>query len=194
VQKVERWRNRLNTAILVLPGQWLGLMGFYWLRFYPPFRPSVFETEFPPLPLFISGCIVSLVPFLLPMRYFSPFEFERGEFYPRLGLRWFRYIAPDGDLVKRILRRMQPGYRIINNHASLREHIAGTYSNERWHSSFFIAGILTSIHAMITAQYVLGLLIIITNACFNMFPVMHQRYKRARIRRLNPGLGSAVQG
>jgi hypothetical protein len=191
VQKVERWRNRLNYAILLLPGQWLGLMAFYWLRFYSPFRAAAFEVTFPPLPAFILGCVLSLLPFLLPMRYFVPFEFERGAFYPRLGLRWFRYIAPDGDLVKRVLKRIQPGYRVINNRASLKKHIEGTYSNERWHLAFFIAGTLTSMHALITHQYVMGLLLILANVCFIMFPVMHQRYKRARLHRSNSKLYSA---
>lgn len=180
-EKVERWRNRLNIAILMLPGQWFGLMAFYWLRFYPPLRPFAFETPFPPLPVFAAGCALSLIPFLLPQRYFDPCGFERGGFYPQLGIKWFRYMAPDGDLVNRLLRRIQPGYRVINNREALRKHIEGSWSNERWHLSFFIMGMLTSVHAFVTGQYVMGALLMVTNLCFNLFPVMHQRYKRARL-------------
>jgi hypothetical protein len=183
MEKVERWRNRLNTAILLLPGQWFGLMAFYWLRFHPSLRPLAFETPFPPPPVFAAGVVLSLVPFLLPMRYFEPLEFERGRFYPRLGLKWFRYIAPDGDLVKRFLQRIQAGYRAIGSREALRKHIEGTYPNERWHLAFFIAGVLTSVHAAVTGQYIFGLLIMVANICFNLFPAMHQRYKRARLHR-----------
>lgn len=182
MHEIERWRDRLNTAILVLPGQWFTLMAIYWLRFYPPLRPFQFDVPFPSAAAFLFGCAASCVPFLLPRAYFTPFAFERGRFYRRLGLRWFRYVAPDGDLVKRILRRIEPSYRVVRDRVSLRKHIEGTFANERWHLAFFIAGTLTFCHAAYTRQYVLGSLILVTNVAFNLFPVFHQRFKRARIR------------
>lgn len=187
MHQVERRRNRLNAAILVLPGQWLGLMAFYWLRFYPPLRPFAFDVPTPSAAAFLTGCAACCIPFLLPRTYFTPFACERAGFYRRLGLRWFRYVAPDGDLVNRIVRRIEPSYRVVRNRASLRQHIEGTYSNERWHLAFLIAGTLTFCHATYTRQYVLGSLIMLTNVAFNLFPVFHQRYKRVRVWR--PRLG-----
>ena len=180
VHKTERWRARLNTAVLVLPGQWFALMAFYWLRFCPPLRPFHFDVPFPSPFAFVMGCAAACVPFLLPRGYFQPRGFERGAFYRRLGLRWFRYLAPDGDLINRTLRRIQPSYRVVHNRDSLRKHLEGTYSNERWHLAFFIAGTLTVVHAISSRQIAVGLLILVTNVAFNLFPVLHQRYKRAR--------------
>jgi hypothetical protein len=180
VDRIHRWRDRLNAAVLVLPGQWFGLMAFYWLRFYPPLRPFAFEVPFPPALVFLLGCAASCIPFFLPRAYFVPRPFERDGFYRRLGLRWFRYFATDGDLINRILRRIQPSYRVVYDRASLQKHLEGTYSNERWHSAFLIAGTLTFCHAFYTEQYLIGTLIFVTNAVFNLFPVFHQRYKRVR--------------
>lgn len=184
VHKLERWRDRLNTVVLVLPGQWFGLMAYYWLRFYPPLRPFHFDVPFPSAFAFLMGCAASCLPYFLPRTYFNPRRIELGGFYPRLGLRWFRYFATDGDLINRTLRRIQPSYRVIHDRASLQKHLEGTYSNERWHLAFFIAGTLTFCHALHTDQYIVGSLILVTNVIFNLFPVLHQRYKRVRIRRL----------
>jgi hypothetical protein len=183
MEDIKCWRDRLNTLVLVLPGQWFTLMAFYWMRFYPPFRPFTFDVDFPPPIVFLLGCGASCLPAFLPMRYFIPRSFERGKFYPRLGLRWFRYFATDGDLVNQLLRRLQPSYRVVVNRESLQNHLEGTYSNERWHLAFLIAGTLTVIHALATHQYSFGILLILTNVVFNLLPIFHQRYKRARLRR-----------
>ena len=183
MNEIERWRNRLNTAVLVLPGQWFGLMAYYWLRYYPPLRPYHFDVPFPPALAFLIGCAASCTPFFLPRAYFIPRKFELGGFYRRLGLRWFRYFATDGDLINRTLRRIQPSYRVVHNRDSFQKHLEGTYPNERWHLAFFIAGTLTSCHGFYTQQHGIASLIILTNIVFNLLPVLHQRYKRVRMRR-----------
>ncbi len=179
---VQRLRDRLNTIALVLPGQWLGLMTIFWMRFFPPLRPFNFTIPVPATLPFLICIGLSLLPFVLPKAYFRPKSFERGKFYPRLGIRWFRYLAPDGEFINRRLRRIDPSYQVILNRAALRNHIQGTYSNERWHSAFFLAGLFTQIFALITGQYVWAILLTITNITFNLYPAMHQRYKRARLR------------
>lgn len=184
MHKLERRRDRLNAAVLLLPGQWFGLMAYYWLRFYPPLRPFDFDVPFPPPLAFLLGCAAACAPYFLPRGYFKPRGFEVGTFYRRLGLRWFRHFATDGELVNRALRRIEPSYRVVSDRDSLRKHLEGTYPNERWHLAFFIAGTLTVCHALYTGQYLVGSLIFVTNAIFNLFPVFHQRYKRARTRRL----------
>lgn len=181
---VQTQRNRLNTLVLLLPGQWFGLMVTYWARYYPAFRPFHFEGVFPGWPIFLAGCAVSCIPFLLPRNYFIPRAFECGCLYPLLGMKWFRHFTTDGDIVNARLRRNHPEYRAIRDRASLASHIEGTYESERWHLSFFIAGALTSLHAFYSAQYTFLVLIGVTNLIFNLYPVFHQRYKRSRARRM----------
>ena len=179
----ERRRDRWNTLAILIPGQWFSLMAIFWGRFFPPLRPFGFKAAPPPAMGVAICCAVSCLPFLLPRGYFRPRSFERGRFYPRLGLRLFRHVAPDGDFINGRLRRADPSYRVVRNRAALREHIAGTYSNERWHLAFFLAGSFTAVFAARIGEPVFAALIAILNVAFNLYPVMHQRYKRARLRR-----------
>lgn len=181
---IQRRRDWLNAAVLLLPGQWFGLMAYYWLRFYPPLKPFDFGIPFPPAVVFLAGCAASCFTCFLPRSYFVPRKFESRRFYRTLGLRWFRYFATDGELVNRVLRRTQQSYRVVRDRVSLQTHLDGTYSNERWHLGFFVAGTLTVTHAFYTDQYIVGSLILVTNTIFNLFPVLHQRYKRVRTPRL----------
>jgi hypothetical protein len=182
--RIQRLRDRFNTIALVLPGQWIGLMTVFWMRFFPPLRPFNFTTSAPAILPFVICLLLSLLPFVLPKAYFRPRAFERGKFYPRLGIRWFRYFAPDGEFINQRLRRIDPSYQVVYNRAALRSHIQGTYSNERWHSAFFLSGLFTQIFAVMTGQYIWAVWLTITNIAFNLYPVMHQRYKRARLRNL----------
>jgi hypothetical protein len=178
----ERRHDRWNTLALLIPGQWLSLMAIFWGRFFPPLRPFDFTARPPSAASVAICCAVSCLPFFLPRGYFRPRAFERGRFYPRLGLRLFRYVAPDGDFINRRLRRTDPSYRVVRNRGALREHIAGTYSNERWHLAFFLAGTFTALFAARIGEPVFAALLAILNVAFNLYPVLHQRYKRARLR------------
>jgi hypothetical protein len=159
-------------------------MAVFWLRFLPPLRPFDFHSPAPPVWALAILIGLSIVPSLLPPRYFRPKPFERGRFYPLLGIRLFRHLAPDGDAINRRVRAIDPLYRVIRDRVALREHLDGTYANERWHLSFFIVGTFTQVFAAMSGQFVWATLLTITNTCFNLYPVMHQRYKRARARRV----------
>ena len=180
--EVERQRQRLNRLALVMPGQFLTLVAIYWLRFVPAFRPFAFDAPAPAPGLLLTCAAVLLLPFLLPRAYFEPRAFERGGFYPALGLRWFRAVAPDGDWINRRLRRLDPSYRVIRDRRTRAEHIAGTILNERWHTSWLLLGLVTLGSALHTRQYGWAVAVTAFNVAFNLYPVWHQRYKRARVR------------
>jgi hypothetical protein len=185
--RIEATRHRLNTLILVLPGQWFGLMAVFWARFVPALRPVGFDVPAPHL-FWLAACLVlCAAPAALPAGYFRPRAFERGRLYPRLGLRAFRHIATDGDWVVRRLQRIDPRYQIVRDRRALEEHLRGTVTNERWHLAFAISGFATVGFATMTAQYAWALGIGVLNVAFNLYPVMHQRYKRARLRHVRTG-------
>jgi hypothetical protein len=179
---VERLRDRLNTLVVAVAGQFLPLVALYWIRFLPPLRPFDFHAPAPP-PWVLLSCAGALVlPFLLPRSYFRPRAFARGRLYPALGVRVFRTFATDGDLINRRLRRLDPGYRAVRDRDALATHIAGTTLNERWHTSWLLLGIITAVSAVATQQYWWAIVVTLFNVAFNLYPVMHQRYKRARRR------------
>ena len=167
--------------VLILPGQFLPLVAFYWLRFVPALRPFTFDVPAPP-PTVLFACAAALAcPFLLPRGWFRPRRFERGGLYPALGLRWFRALATDGDWINARLRRLDPAYRIVRDRRTRDEHIAGSITNERWHTSWLLLGLVTTASALVTHQYGWAVALTIFNAAFNLYPVLHQRYKRARL-------------
>jgi hypothetical protein len=179
---VERLRQRLNMLVLVVPGQFLSIAAAYWLRFLPAFRPFAFDVPAPPPAVLLAGAAALLVPFVLPRGWFRPRAFERGRLYPALGLRAFRAVATDGDWINRRLRRLDPGYRVVRDRRTRDEHLAGTILNERWHTAWLLLGLLTAASAVATRQYGWAIAVTIFNAAFNLYPVFHQRYKRARLR------------
>ena len=88
----------------------------------------------------------------------------------------------DGDSINRRLRRLDPSYRVVRDRRTRAEHIAGSIVNERWHTSWLVLGLVTMGSAVATRQYGWALLVTVTNVVFNLYPVFHQRYKRARLR------------
>jgi hypothetical protein len=179
---VERRRHWLNTLILILPGQWLPLTAASWMRFLPPLRPRDLTVPDGCGLVFALAVVLFLTPFLLPIGWFRPRAFERGRLYPALGLRLFRFLATDGDWVLSRLRRHDAGYRIVRDRASRAEHIAGSISNERWHTAWFLFGAVTHTFAFATGAFGWGIATALLNVVFNLAPVLHQRYKRARLR------------
>jgi len=179
---VERLRNRLNLLVLVVAGQFLPLVAIYWLRFVPALRPYDFKVP-PPAPGLLLACAgVLILPFLLPRGWFTPRRFERRGLYIALGLRQFRAVTTDGDWINRRLRRLDPTYRVIRDRRTRDAHLAGTLLNERWHTSWLLLGLVTAGSAIATGQYGWAVTITVFNAAFNFYPVLHQRYKRARLR------------
>lgn len=179
---VERLRQRLNLLVLVVPGQFLSIVAAYWLRFVPAFRPFAFDVPAPPPGVLLACAAALLIPFVLPRGWFRPRAFERGRLYPALGLRLFRAVATDGDWINRRLRRLDPGYRVVRDRRTRDEHLAGTILNERWHTAWLLVGSITAGSAAATRQYGWAVTVTIFNAAFNLYPVLHQRYKRARLR------------
>jgi hypothetical protein len=149
---IDSTRQRLNTLILLLPGQWFAAMVLFWARFPPPLRPFGF-----------------VVPAPAPL-------------YPRLGLRIFRYLATDGEWINRRLRRIDPAYKVVRDRRARETYVAGTIANERWHLAFAIAGGATCGFALATRQIGWAIVIGLLNLVFNVYPVLHQRYTRARLR------------
>ncbi|GMV23250.1 MAG: hypothetical protein AMXMBFR57_31990 [Acidimicrobiia bacterium] len=179
---LQRLRRRLNVIVLAVPQQFITLTAIYWLRFVPPLRPFAFTVP-APSPGFLLLCAATLVlPAVLPSAYFRTRSWERGRFYPALGLRWFRWLAPDGDWVAARLRRVDPSYRLIRTRQDRDAHIVESRRNEAWHLSWGLLGAVTTWHAWATGQSGWAMLIAGFNLVFNVYPVCHQRYKRARLR------------
>jgi hypothetical protein len=189
---IRKLRDRLNLTVLFLPGQWLSLMVVFWMRFVPCMRPFAFHTPAPALAPVAACLLLCLLPLALPRAWFRTRAFERGSLYPALGLRLFRFVAPDGDFVNSRLRRIDPSYRGVATRAALIDHLSGTLTNERSHLVLFLLGTFTQAFAFFTGEVAWAAVLAVFNLAFNLYPVMHQRYKRARAKRTLKALGSEL--
>ena len=56
------------------------------------------------------------------------------------------------------------------------------FTSERWHTAWLVLGLVTMASALATGQHGWAIAITIFNVAFNLYPVWHQRYQRARLR------------
>jgi hypothetical protein len=183
VGETQRLRRRWNNVVLAIAAAlWFAPMAQFWARFFPPLRPFAFDAPAPSWTALFVGTAACLMPMLLPRSSFQPRRFERPQRYRALGIRVFRHLAPDGDWVNGRVRRFDPAYRVIRTRSDIATHIEGGIMGERMHLSLLIAGLLTGWFSVSLGEIWFAAWITIGNVVFNLYPILHQRYKRARLR------------
>jgi hypothetical protein len=112
-----------------------------------------------------------------------PFE-ESGEFYARLGVRFFRRFVPLGDYYNRLIRRTVPDYRSVRSPGDVaRAERFGRFA-ERIHATFLVFLLTPSCWGLVCGQYGFAAEQTLFNVLFNLYPIMLQRYTRARLEAL----------
>lgn len=175
-----RHRRRLNFWLLLIPQQWITLVVIYWLQRL--LRPRELVWDLAPAVVVVGAAVACAVPAFLTASWFRPRAFERS-LYPWFGLRVFRYLAPDGGWVNSRLRRIDPTWRVVRNAETRDQHLAASVTNERWHLSWLVFGLITQAAAMTRGEVGWSILLTIFNIVFNLYPILHQRHVRARARR-----------
>ena len=119
------------------------------------------------------------------MRYFNLFSFELdGRLYEALGVRYFKRFASAGDFFNYRRRRSDPGFRNVKNYSSAIEWQARTSFNELAHLCNLIFNLVMVVWLCSQARYTWLGPILFLNLILNVYPIMLQRYNRARIRRI----------
>lgn len=124
-------------------------------------------------------------------RCFHLWGFERdGRFYERLGIRWFKRFATQGDFWNRQRRRSEPGFKNIKDFNSAIEWEARTRSNELRHLCSLAVG--TTIMAWLYSrkEYAWLAVVFLAVLLWDIYPIMLQRYNRARIWRIKNSKGA----
>lgn len=148
-------------------------------------RHEFFSLLFFVIPL-IAGWIIAE---LLPERYYriKPFELS-GRVYERLGIRFFKRFVPNGEYINRIIRRSEPGYRVICDENSIVKFEAETRLAERCHIVSLLLMLPSAAYALMLGWNNFALWILLPNIPLHLYPVLLQRYTRARIQKvLNRG-------
>jgi hypothetical protein len=109
-----------------------------------------------------------------------PFE-ASGEFYARLGVRFFRRFVPLGDYFNRLIRRTVPDFRAVRSPADVaRAERFGRFS-ERVHVTFLVFLLPPTCWGLVCGQYGFAAELIFINGLINLYPALLQRYTRARL-------------
>lgn len=141
-------------------------------------RHGLFSLLLVIVPLLAGGLIVQS----LPERYYQTTKIElRGRLYELMGIRFFKRVVPNGDYINRINRRFEPNYRIIGDKASIFEYEANTRLAERCHLISLILVIPSAIYALALGWNQFALWLLLPNIPLHLYPVLLQRYTRARI-------------
>jgi hypothetical protein len=107
-----------------------------------------------------------------------------GSLYRSLGVRFFKRFVVDGDYMNRAKRAKRPGYCVIRTRSDAleREQLSRTTETAHlFHLLLLIPAIVLAERAgrLIFAAAMTALLI-----GFDLYPVLLQRYNRARVRRI----------
>ncbi len=167
-----------------MAGGWLAPLLMFWLYVWGPLRPFAYPAgDLFPNPLaFFLGIGVCAGLWWIPRSYFRIRRFERdGRVYELLGVAWFRRIVPDGDVAKSWRRRRNPHYRIIHNWTAAAQFVHRTEESERGHLVLLAAGMFSAGFAATIGWDGWAAYLFLGNVVVNVYPIMLQRYTRARL-------------
>ncbi len=119
------------------------------------------------------------------LRCFNLWDFERdGRFYERLGIRWFKRFATQGDYWNKRRRHSNPGFRNVKNINSVIEWEARTRHNEFVHMCSLLIGLTIMVWLYFQNEYTWLVVVFFAVLIWDIYPIMLQRYNRARIWRI----------
>jgi hypothetical protein len=155
------------VVVLVAAARWLGA-GSGWFAFVVVWWPMVWV-----------GTTSRLVQLRLPEGYHALRRFERGgEVYGRLGVR-----VAKSALRRGLLARFNPDLHLPSERTPEQlEHLAQRMRDaEASHTVLFVATLPVVAHAAARGWWVAAVLTLVFDVVMNGYPVMLQRYNRARL-------------
>lgn len=156
----------------------------FWLYVWGPMRPFDYPGGdlFPPLPVFLGFLGGGVAVWWLPASYYQIRAFERsGRLYELLGVRLFRWFVPDGDAANKWRRRREPSFRIIRNRRDALAFRPRTELSERGHLVLLALGSFSAAFAWMIGWQGWAVYLGVGNVLVNLYPVLLQRYTRARL-------------
>ena len=191
-----RHRRQSSSPLTLLPPGSGRLHYLYWTLIFLltiafGFGPLyVFVQEIERLHGHISATAFWLVPMgfatismsRLPAGFYQCRPFERGgRIYEWLGVRYFRFVVPHGDGINWLVRRSQPGYRVVRDHQTMADYEARTIRAEAFHLGCLIMMTPAAVYATVAGWYGIALWLTLPSLPLHLYPALLQRYTRARM-------------
>lgn len=170
-----------------MAGGWLGPLLMFWLYVWGPLRPFHYAGGdlLPPLPVCFAFLAAGIAVWWLPSSYYRIRGFEQsGRLYELMGVRLFRWLVPDGDAANKLRRRQRPGFRIIRSRRYARALMRRTELSERSHLVMLVLGSVSAVFAWQIGWAGWAMYLGCGNVLVNLYPVLLQRYTRARLLRV----------
>ena len=180
-----RLAGRLNFLPIAAFGLWSIPAKLFWIVVLGvvPWFDAV-PGRFAALPWLGGALAAGPLIFLAPRGFHVPRRWEyRGTFYRRVGVELFRSIVANGDLVNRFVRaRHGLSYRVYG--PDIEKLVPKSIWNEQRHWAYLCWGFVTAYYAWSIGWESWAVWLAGTNVGANLYPIMLQRYSRARVMRL----------
>lgn len=158
---------------------WAGVLGFIAPAGAPPVDAASHVAWF------LVICGASVATWWLPRSWYRPRPFERnGRIYEYAGVRLFRCLVPNGDWVNAWRRRQNPSFRIVPNYGTAIQLFQRTIIGEKSHIVLLCFGAASAAYAWELGWRSWGMYLFVANLLANLYPILLQRYTRARIHRM----------
>ncbi|HEU0301820.1 MAG TPA: hypothetical protein VFR37_20365 [Longimicrobium sp.] len=178
------WWNVLPIA--VMSGGWLGPLALFWLAVWGPMRPYADAGPLTPghAP-YTAALALCVAAWWVPAAWLRPRRWEMdGGVYEALGVRAFRSLVPDGDRVNRARRGRDPHFRLVPHRSAAAAFVRRTEAGERGHGVLLLMGAVSSAYAWQIGWRGWAVYLGAGNLLVNLYPLLLQRYTRARLVRL----------
>jgi hypothetical protein len=118
----------------------------------------------------------------LPSSYFRLRRAEaNGRVYSALGVRRFRNIVAYGGPMVRLMRRIDPAAYTRLKKSTLAERERRTRKTEKIHWAMLLGTIPAAVWAVWQREYWFAAYLLAANVPMNVYPILLQRYTRARL-------------
>jgi Glycosyl-4,4'-diaponeurosporenoate acyltransferase len=139
----------------------------------------------PHLVPFLIVCAAGVSTWWLPPAWYRTRAFEQdGRLYELIGVRLFRRLVPNGDWVNAWRRRQNPSFRVVSSYDTAIELLRRTIVGEKSHIVLFCLAGASAVYALRIGWYGWAVYLAAANGLANLYPILLQRYTRARIHRL----------
>src|SRR4051812_14993265 len=147
------------------------LVNFFWtILCFIPVIGFWLHADLLILYIFIGISIFSL---LVPTRLLQ--LSNRPKFYENLGIKLIRKFVQNGEYINLLIRKFKPGHKTISNKTDATRYLKTVQMYDRYHFWGLVFFLLTTVYALIMAQYLPALLTTVANIIYNVCPILLQQ-------------------
>jgi hypothetical protein len=186
-------KNRESYAAALIPAIYTLLLLLVWVLPIQLFLISTFDKR-ALLPVLILTFLGVSLAANLPAAYFRLRRAEAdGRLYAALGVRQFRSFVTYGDPMIRLMKRIDPKSHTHLKSSSVGDRERRTRKTEKIHWALLLGSVPTAVWAVIVNESWFAMYLVIANVPMNVYPILLQRYTRARLARIRKGEGEKMK-